>query len=634
MDIFELAKTANDHVFHELIPKHDPATWILDQRDKKNHTPLFYALRYGNLEMVKLLLSLGATLGTEDYSPLMVACFFGHKHIVEYFFDANSLKELDIYSNTPLINAAYNGHLDIVQFLVEKGADINQTNLHGSSALLTALRFKHKTVADYLLAQPNIDAKSASVISYDAFVYAVFNGYLDIADQLWTKGRDLNKKYTEENTLLHMCTMDNNEASIRWLLAHGANPSAKNRFGMTPLVVAANRNYPHLIPIFVEQFKSIKKLNRDFEHAIIAASREGHREVVDKIIEYKDSYSKVFSLFVMLHAAKNGYWEIVSDMLDLKPKQASKRINKHFNYGRKYAYNDGSTMLHAAADQGHLEVVKNLVERGAKLDCKNYNHDRVLHFAVGSGNLELVQWLCQQKLYIDETNKQGETPLHLAVKNRDLELVRCLLDNGANPKIKNKQGQTPVFLARHQSDLKSCFKDFNDKKFTDFAYTRLHEMAANGQDKAVLEVLPVQQTLSPLSKYAVTPLKVALRMGYHASATVLLLWQAKGDVTQAKLLAKEMMQTLHKKSPLRSCLKKASDGVMRFPLHRLQPIQNYFKREDARVQSPADEPRMSQLLTRSSSFLNQAQESIRHPESLARFDEKMPEVLQASASFA
>jgi ankyrin repeat protein len=578
MDIFELAKKSDDEHFEALIKEHELTKDIVNQVDKSNRTPLFYAISCGNLKMTKHLLSLGAKCRNDNYTPFLVACYFGQTHIASYLLNKSSLKERDSNNNTALIDAANLGHTDTVRFLLEQGSDVNAQNTQGDTALLVALRYQHEDVARLLLGQESIDIKTTNVLGYDCFVLASFYGFLDIANSLLSQGFDINREYTEKNTLLHMATMDGNDTLLKWLFAHGANPSMKNSHSQTPLMIAASRGHAQLLPVIIEQYKKIKKLDNDFHVATIAAAHYGHQEVLDTVLTHKKKFSNLFMQFVLLNAVVEGHWNIVSTLLDLKPKKNNKRINKHYHYNNKFDYNDSSTLLHAAAHKGHLNIVKNLVERGAKLTCRNNNNEDVLHFAIKSGNVDLVQWLCQQKIDVNRKNKQGNTPLHLAIKEKNSEITACLLEYGANLTIKNNSKETPIGLSRHTKTLDTLILQFKDKNYSYFSYSDLHEAAANGQEKALLQTLPFIDNTNPLSKFGATPMQVATRMGNNHSVAILFLWDAKGNRANAIELAREALKTFHKKSPGYKTIKNAIQNMNKLPEYRLQSIINHFDR--------------------------------------------------------
>jgi ankyrin repeat protein len=54
------------------------------------------------------------------------------------------------YGVTPLWLASKYGYLDVVKYLIENGADIDQPNIHGATPLSGASEYGHLDVAKYL----------------------------------------------------------------------------------------------------------------------------------------------------------------------------------------------------------------------------------------------------------------------------------------------------------------------------------------------------------------------------------------------------------------------------------------------------------------------------------------------------
>ena len=80
-----------------------------------------------------------AGIGTR--TPLLVACQYGHKTIVEYLLDNGcEINFRDENKWTPLHWACKNGHRDIVQLLLSKGADYNAKSANGDTPLDMAKR--------------------------------------------------------------------------------------------------------------------------------------------------------------------------------------------------------------------------------------------------------------------------------------------------------------------------------------------------------------------------------------------------------------------------------------------------------------------------------------------------------------
>lgn len=148
--------------------------------------------------------------------------------------------------------------------------------------------------------------------------------------------------------------------------------------------------------------------------------------------------------------------------------------------------NDGLTPLHVACSYRRYDMIKVLLENGARIDgqCKNgktplqsligFNTNLklvklLLSFkpdvnlkdsegqislfkAVSCGNLEITQALIDHGSYVNSIANNGSTPLHAACirlgsqifKDPYIDIVKCLLKNKADTSARNHDGRTPV----------------------------------------------------------------------------------------------------------------------------------------------------------------------------------------------
>lgn len=580
MDIFDLAKQANDSDFEHLILNERSMPDDIDVVDKDNHSPLYYAIEKGHIKMTQYLLARGVTLKNDKYTPFLLATYHGHVELAKMLYSEQHLEERDVYGNTPLMNAAMNGHTPMVEWLLGLGAEINAINDHGDSALYMALRYQHLQTANALLEREDIITDHANIMSYTPFVIALVNGDFDLVNKLYTADFDLNKRYTENNTLLHICALAGNVAATQWLLDHGANPQLKNSFGLGPMEQAALNNQIALIALFIEKIKHNHQFNKDLGWVLLIAANHGYEDLFDVVLSHKHKFPEMLIQATLLFASTRGHWNLVAKLLDLNPGKAKGRINKHYDYG-DFKYNHGNTILHAAATNGHLDVVKNLIDRGARVNARNHNHDSVLHAAVLGGNLAVIRFLCG-KMDVNQQNRQGTTPLHIAVETNNEAAIRCLLLNGADFTIKNHQNQSAQYLAKRQPELDRCFKEFLERDFTKFGLQEIHTAVALKEDKALLQILAVVHDLNSLSEDGLTPVQFAAHLGDVNPLVILLLWQSKCDKQAAQKLALELKTHYPHKSTAHTALGKAAQMIKAFPENRLHDLLAAYSTYEAR----------------------------------------------------
>ena len=109
--------------------------------------------------------------------------------------------------------------------------------------------------------------------------------------------------------------------------------------------------------------------------------------------------------------------------------------------------------LMIVALKGDLELARRLVARGAHVNKTGWT---ALHYAATNGHLTLIRFLLEQNAYIDAEAPSGTTPLMMAAHYGTPEAVKLLLDEGADPMLKNLQGLTAIDFANRANRKESA----------------------------------------------------------------------------------------------------------------------------------------------------------------------------------
>ncbi len=152
--------------------------------------------------------------------------------------------------------------------------------------------------------------------------------------------------------------------------------------------------------------------------------------------------------FTALHmAAHNGHVEIAKLLLSrgANPKQ-QKGLNKP-----GFVNEAGWSPLHWAAKNNHAEMVELLIEAGASIDAEAsaaFHFGTPLHIAAGAEErVDALEALLKAGADVDLRDDEGNSPLHFAVSRSAVRVTQLLLRYGADPLASNAQRQTPLTMA-------------------------------------------------------------------------------------------------------------------------------------------------------------------------------------------
>lgn len=230
--------------------------------DRNGDTPLHRAAALGRTAVVEALLEHGMDPNQPSFSatwcvcpggstPLYDAAVFGHTDTARLLLDRGAAVDLtvSVVSATPLRIAAWHGHIDVVRLLLDRGADVNLQTAGDQTALHQAAERGHTDVVALLLdrsADPNLQTTSGETPLFRA----LRSGKLDTAAVLIRLGADVNHRSRDASTPLHIGVLDYSwndpERAVELLLDAGADPSAEDERGETPIDLAMRAGLPRV----------------------------------------------------------------------------------------------------------------------------------------------------------------------------------------------------------------------------------------------------------------------------------------------------------------------------------------------------------------------------------------------------
>jgi len=105
-------------------------------------------------------------------------------------------------------------------------------------------------------------------------------------------------------------------------------------------------------------------------------------------------------------------------------------------------FRGGATTLMAAARAGDIEVVRDLVRRGAELEARDADGYTALMYAANAGELANVDQLITGGADVNARDSSASTPLMFAAQGGHAEVVRRLLEAGADAAPPGDHGLT------------------------------------------------------------------------------------------------------------------------------------------------------------------------------------------------
>ncbi|XP_007473346.1 ankyrin repeat and KH domain-containing protein 1 isoform X13 [Monodelphis domestica] len=446
----------------------------LEEVNDEGYTPLMEAAREGHEEMVALLLAQGANINAQteetQETALTLACCGGFSEVADFLIKAGA--DIELGCSTPLMEAAQEGHLELVKYLLAAGANVHATTATGDTALTYACENGHTDVADVLL-QAGADLEHESEGGRTPLMKAARAGHLCTVQFLISKGANVNRATANnDHTVVSLACAGGHLAVVELLLAHGADPTHRLKDGSTMLIEAAKGGHTNVVSYLLDYPNNIlsvpatdmsqltppsqdqSQVPRVPVHALamVVPPQEPDRAPQDssptllgvqkavssRVPTGSNSSSRTTESPTPESCSQTPSNVASQPMLPMYP---SVDIDAHTE-------SNHDTALTLACAGGHEELVSVLIARDAKIEHRDKKGFTPLILAATAGHVGVVEILLDKGGDIEaQSERTKDTPLSLACSGGRQEVVDLLLARGANKEHRNVSDYTPLSLA-------------------------------------------------------------------------------------------------------------------------------------------------------------------------------------------
>ncbi|MGB0550583.1 MAG: ankyrin repeat domain-containing protein [Limisphaerales bacterium] len=291
-----------------------------------------------------------------------------------------------------------------------------------------------------------------------------------------------------------------------------------------PLWMASEEGHKNVVELLLQYKANVNKTHPDFGSTpLFQASQMGHTEVVRLLLEggadpniaETDEGSTP-----LLMASSQGYYDVAMLLLN-----AGADPNK--------GNNNGDTPLYVVSRYGHADVARLLLDRGADPNmARIYDGLTPLMVAAKKGKLDMVKVLLDRGANPNGVELiNGDTPLILACERRNMNMVKLLLARGADPNKGNNNGDTPLRKAEESIKLVELLLEHgaDPNKGDNFGNTLLHQAIRKGRTMMVRVLLEKEADANQLNSNGRPPLHMAVKRGEGWMVQLLLEHGARVD---------------------------------------------------------------------------------------------------------
>ena len=428
------------------------------KEDNKSHNPLKLPSKKGHSAVVRTLLESAAELDHIG-NVLREAAEWSFEEACELWARRmGGIDWPDEKKQTALHHAALGGHREVVQFLVDCGANTEAED-DSSNFPLRLAAFANKTMATKILLRAQRRSESENNqrsnessnedLLRDLAACSSIPGSMDdhvdtiralLEFKVNSNAQDPASFYRKSP--LHCAAEMGKVDVMKVLVDHNANPEAKARWGWTPIFYAVMSDNKDAVQFLLQMHHGVLEEDQDGWTPLHLAAEDTKLKVMGVILDADPA-----ALERRIRSGRNPL-----HLAFASKDSALWLLERKANMNAKA--DEGLTTLMMTAGDGIDDIVMLLLSRGADLRLFDKSKRTAAHWAAKEGRFGTVQkLLAHDNTIINHRDDRGQSLLHIAVSSspKDVDLllkpVTGEQQSHIDTNLQDEEGNTPLLLA-------------------------------------------------------------------------------------------------------------------------------------------------------------------------------------------